>query len=957
METLKRKMEALISRRDDVMVQAKDVELHSSKKRKTEFDNWQSCVQKIEHDFKCFELKIQQSSNISRIGLSNDADKIHKEVEDLLDQGKFSEGILLNVNEEKIQPLVTTNMKGQIFYQSMRQVLLSLNGVSSIGIYGMGGVGKTTLAEHIHNHLLKDSRFSGNVYWVTVSQDFSITKLQSEIAKALKLDSTEDDDKKTAANLYQSLERKINFVLILDDVWTHFDVKKVGIPLDIGGGKLIITSRSLEVCDRIGCQKKVKVETLSMTESWGLFVETLDHNGDLPMEIEEIAKKMTKKCDGLPLGLITMAASMRGVSDVFEWRDAFEEFKESCMQMETMNDKVFPILCYSYNRLRDPRLQKCFLYCCLYPEDSEIERDELIQHFIVEGLLDRRNSRRAEFDQGHAVLNKLERACLLESVVNRNEKKKCLKMHDLVREMALQIARDEFKWMVKVGAQLHEVPGEQEWPEDLDKVALMNNDLKEVSLPLSHVHPRLTTLLLRGNCSLNQVVEPFFAQMPGLRVLDLSYTDIEKLPSSVSNLVSLSALLLQGCLKLRFVPPLNKLKNLIELDLYGTIIEEVPQGLENLVSLRSLDMRRDGFACLRSLDMRRDETTWTQAPVMKPAVDILARLSNLQSLSVPFVVRVEDLQGMRQLEILHGKFVDVCSFNRFVKYRQSCGKPALFAIALDPKQSLGWELDGLSKDNRVILKDLVLTGDNTEMLCHNDIGERGDVTLLPLDTQELLIWCCDFGSLDNSLLDAIPSLIHFKDLRHIQITLCNDIEFLFRLAEALPPVGTFSHLRCLEVVNCNKMKKLIPRWLLQYLLNLTEINAYFCSEMEEIITEDEEEQVNQLCASAVVPSNQSKSINDDEVILPNLQILCLYELPKLKSIYKGRMTCGSIRRIQVDDCPKLKKLPFTLPLRNGQPSAPPALEIIRINQEEWETLEWDHPQYKNVLLPFVRNPT
>ncbi|XP_075109242.1 putative disease resistance protein At4g10780 [Nicotiana tabacum] len=475
----------------------------------------------------------------------------------------------------------------------MRQVLLSLNGVSSIGIYGMRGVGKTTLAEHIHNHLLKDSRFSGNVYWVTVSQDFSITKLQSEIAKALKLDSTEDDDKKRAAILYQSLERKINFVLILDDVWTHFDVKKAGIPLDIGG-----------------------------------------------------AKKMTKKCDGLPLGLITMAASMRGVNDVFEWRDAFEEFKESCMQMETMNDKVFPILCYSYNRLRDPRLQKCFLYCCLYPEDFEIERDELIQRFIVEGLLDRRNSRRAEFDQGNAVLNKLERACLLESVVNRNEKKKCLKMHDLVREMALQIARDEFKWMVKVGAQLHEVPWEQEWSEDLDKVALMNNDLKEVSLPLSHVLPRLTTLLLRGNRSLNQVVEPFFAQMPGLRVLDLSYTDIEKLPSSVSNLVSLSALLLRGCLKLRFVPPLNKLKNLIELDLYGTIIEEVPQGLENLVSLRSLDMRRDGYAGLRSLDMRRDETTWTQAPVMTPAVDILARLSNLQSLSVPFVVRVEDLQGI-----------------------------------------------------------------------------------------------------------------------------------------------------------------------------------------------------------------------------------------------------------------------------------------------------------------------
>ncbi|XP_060178202.1 putative disease resistance protein At3g15700 [Lycium barbarum] len=126
-------------------------------------------------------------------------------------------------------------------------------------------------------------------------KDFSITKLQSEIAKMMKLDlSTEDDDKKRAASRN---------------------------PLEIGGGKLIITSRSVDVCKRIGCQMNLKVATLSMTESWELFVETLGHSGDLPKEIEEIAKKMTEKCDGLPLEIINMAASMRGVNDVFEWRE------------------------------------------------------------------------------------------------------------------------------------------------------------------------------------------------------------------------------------------------------------------------------------------------------------------------------------------------------------------------------------------------------------------------------------------------------------------------------------------------------------------------------------------------------------------------------------------------------------------------------------------------------------
>ncbi|XP_059288431.1 probable disease resistance protein At4g27220, partial [Lycium ferocissimum] len=970
-ETLSSKIKVLITRSKDVMAETKDAELHSSKKRKTEVDNWQSNVQKLEDEFKCFEKEVEQSSKFSRIGLSNRADKIHKEVEDLVDEGNFSEGILLNINEEKVQPLVTTNFKGKAFEQSLKKVVeYSLSEVSKIGIWGMGGVGKTTLAKHIHNYLLKESRFSGHVYWVTVSQDFSIAKMQRNIAKTFGIElSSEDDEEKMAAQLFERLKRIRSFVLILDDVWTHFDVMKVGIPLEIVGGKMIITSRSSQVCDRIGCQKKVKVPTLLMTESWELFVETLGHSGDLPMEIEEIAKRMTKKCDGLPLGLITMAASMRGVNDVFEWRDAFEEFTESCMQMESMNNEVFSVLRFSYNRLRDSRLQKCFLYCCLFPEDFKIKRDELIRLFIVEGLLDKRNSRGAEFDQGHAVLNKLERACLLESFYEGE--RTCVRMHDLVRQMALHVARDEFKWMVKAGAQLREIPGEQEWSEDLDKVSLMENDIKEISQPLSNVRPRLTTFSLRGNRSLSQVVDPFLVQMPGLRVLDLSYTAIQQLPSSVTNLASLSALLLRCCEKLRFLPPLDKLKNLTELDLFRANIKEVPQGLASLVNLRLLDMRPK------------------EKPFNEPAVDILARLSNLQYLSIPFAVRVEDLRGMRQLEVFDGVFVDVASFNGFVKHRQSCGTPSFFEITLGPEQSSISSFNSLRYDNKVTLRGLVTTRDN--------------VILLPLDTKRLGIVHCDILTLGNSLLNAIPSLIQSKDLREIKIERCKGIEFLIRLSncssmgermmgnheltstcspfsslerltlasleefsglvklelgEALPPVGTFSHLCKLYVWECNKMKKLIPRWLLQYLINLTDIFVDGCEEMEEIMSEDEEEQAKQLASSASssspFPSNESRSIKDDEVVLPKLQSVQLNWLPKLKSIYKGRMTCGSIQRITVWNCQKLKRLPLTLPLLNGKPSAPPALQAIEMLKEKWEALEWDHPQYKNVLHPFFK---
>ncbi|KAM3344334.1 hypothetical protein P3S68_026426 [Capsicum galapagoense] len=102
----------------------------------------------------------------------------------------------------------------------------------------------------IVTYLLKESRFSGHVYWVTILQDFSITKLQNDIDKALDLDlSTEgDDDKKRVSKLYQNFKRMKSFVLILDDVWTNFDVNKVGIPLEIGGaiiGSGILDYRSV----------------------------------------------------------------------------------------------------------------------------------------------------------------------------------------------------------------------------------------------------------------------------------------------------------------------------------------------------------------------------------------------------------------------------------------------------------------------------------------------------------------------------------------------------------------------------------------------------------------------------------------------------------------------------------------------------------------------------------------
>ncbi|CAI9776499.1 unnamed protein product [Fraxinus pennsylvanica] len=321
--------------------------------------------------------------------------------------------------------------------------------------------------------------------------------------------------------------------------------------------------------------------------------------------------------------------------------------------------------------------------------------------------MDKRENRQAEFDLGHAILNKLENVCLLEGAENY-QKEKYVKMHDLIRDMAIRITNDSPKYMVKSGLQLKGTPEEQDWKVDLDKVSLMCNELSEISPGTSPNCPNLSTLILREN-PLRLILDLFFTHMHGLQNLDLSYIKIEKLPSSISDLENLCSLLLRGCAKLKFVPPLGKLKALKELDLTETRIMEIPQGMENLANLKRLD--------LLAMRLRAIPT------------GILPRLLNLQRLMLPYrmEVPVEELEGLKQLEEFQGELHDVCDFNQFIKSQQSHGRLRFYNIRIGKAESHEDFCEDLEKlsDRRAILRGCTL----------NEVGRRGEAVLFARDIQ------------------------------------------------------------------------------------------------------------------------------------------------------------------------------------------------------------------------------
>ncbi|XP_031388912.1 probable disease resistance protein At4g27220 [Punica granatum] len=507
---------------------------------------------------------------------------------------------------------------------------LMTNDILCIGVYGMGGVGKTTTMKHLYNKVHGSAAFE-NVFWVTVSKDCSIHELQNKIARALKVpDLFKDvDEGMRPTLLFNHLSKKKKCLVILDDMWRHFELADVGIPVKGDGVRLVLTTRYRDVCEKMLCQAKIGVRPLSNEAAWALFVHTL--GSDLPPSRKLVAEDIVKECKGLPLAIVVMAGSMRGEVEGHVWEATLENLKKPGVLQQSMKESVFPILVHSYNRL-DKIKQLCFLTCALYPEDSLIDREELIELCIYEGVI-REDRRRKMHNEGHRLLDELGKACLLEAYSGAGGRR--VKMHDVIRDMALHIMNaNSAPCMVKSGLGLEDLPDDEEWLPNLQKVSLMSYGIEAVPPSISPNCPQLATLLLSHCLSLHKISKRFFRRMQGLKVIDLRSTSITKVPKSVMSLKKLNALVLNRCFELSCIPSLAKLTSLRKLDLMKCRKKkEVPDDLGMLVNLT--------YLCLR-------ETSIERIPD-----GVVCKLKKLQHLEADYIaVKGEEVGKLMKLEAL-----------------------------------------------------------------------------------------------------------------------------------------------------------------------------------------------------------------------------------------------------------------------------------------------------------------
>ncbi|KAH9621780.1 hypothetical protein KSS87_016561, partial [Heliosperma pusillum] len=429
----------------------------------------------------------------------------------------------------------------------LRKILVDLKDdkVNIVGVYGMGGCGKTTLAKEVAHKRATDL-FDKRIV-VEVSEVPNIKGLQNQIAGGIGLTL---DDMNTIAEraciLYNQLKsEKKKILIIFDNVWNKLKLYEVGIPHGISEDlccKLLITTRQKLVCSLMDVQEAhiFKVGLLNEKEALNLFENQTEKKVGSG-EFKAVADRLLRKCGGLPLAITTTASALRGKNLPMWCHFAETSEKPISSQISSEYCETYSILETSY-KLVDVEEKMIFLFlACLSPFDSAVTVDDLMRYGIGLDLFQRVNGLSEAMEQANVWANELISSSLLLKGDYNGE----VKIHDLVRESAISFidkGKDRMTLVESIPRWMR-----KETLKKFTAISLMSGH--DFSRLRGVNAPRLEILLLKGDISQTTLASDFFDGMKNLKVLSLSNVNFNTgLPESMGELECLQTLHLHHCL-------------------------------------------------------------------------------------------------------------------------------------------------------------------------------------------------------------------------------------------------------------------------------------------------------------------------------------------------------------------------------------------------------------------------
>ncbi|XP_042480774.1 probable disease resistance protein At4g27220 [Macadamia integrifolia] len=888
-------------------------------------ESWLSKVNQIEPEETTLHNELEESKGCFQRGCSlryrvgKDAKRMIDEVKELLNKGQSFDAVSdpapLPPGLESMQTLdfhVYDSTK--LATDKIVEALMD-EGVSMVGVYGIGGVGKTTMMKEVAKKMKKDGLFD-QVVMVTVAQEPVLKKIQGEIAENLGLPLSEEYLEVRARCLTERLKKE-KILIVLDDLWKPLNsLEKLGIPCE-SNCKVVLTTRQLDVCIQMGTQSNVELKVLSEGDAWALFKwaagDCLAENNNV---LGEVANQVVRECGGLPLAIVTIGRALRA-KDLYVWTDAASQLKmssSSSPDIEGVHEKVFCSIKLSYDFLASEATKFCFLLCCMFPEDFPISEDDLLPYVVGEGVFEDIGNLKDARNRLHMHMERLKSSCLLLNV-GEHRNGSCVRMHDVIRDVSIWIASKEgHDFVVKSGRGLTHFP-EVDRDKNLRKckrLSLMQNEITK--LPLEYCSDQLMTLSLRDNVSLREIPDGgFFQGMTSLKTLDLVNTGIYSIPSSLSCLTDLRVLCISDWSTWDHEPfdvsLVGKLKKLEILQVQNSNVIRLSNEIGELTNLKSLDL------------------SWNKS--MSIAPNILSRLSLLEELNLEGSFHEWEIEGggSKKEEEDDGGILSkkaCCCLSEVT----SLSSLTRLKIKVSNIKCLGSANNIPFRFWKNLTHFSIILGNIKRSELNDDLKECATVVVicgasiicgLPNNNPLLMLERTEGLQLNACRGDAVSNLGAkvLNNLRILHVEKCDDMEYLlntipqvtFGSLETLYlrsshklkaiimcnhgsslPSGCFNNLRFLQVDGCHGLISIIPSDLLAKLSNLEELRVSYCNG-----------------ATEVLDSKGLQLLLDDEgqaeatILLPKLKQLKLSSLRSLRTIWDEGVVPLNLEEIEVSN--------------------------------------------------------
>ncbi|XP_027337674.1 putative disease resistance protein RGA1 [Abrus precatorius] len=450
--------------------------------------------------------------------------------------------------------------------------------VSVIAIVGLGGLGKTTLAQLVYNDLEVQNVFEKKM-WVCVSDNFDVKTILKKILESVTRRPTADGS--SLDYLQEELREKISgkkYLLVLDDTWNERSDKwaelKKYLMCGAQDSKILVTTRSKKVANAMTATTSYLLKGLTDEESWSL-LKNIAFEGDsegVNQNLESMGKEIAKNCKGLPLAVKTLGGLLREQTEEREWENVLRGgVWKSCEEQDSM----MPILKVSYHNL-SPEMRQCFAYCSLYPKDSRIPKNELIQLWMAQGYLEcLAEKHRMDMED---IGSQFVKTFLMNSFFQDAESDEYgeiikFRMHDLMHDLAMLVAGNDCCYLDSKAEKVEGSP-------------------MHVSLESGAIHllnsldkSRLRTLILPYYRNFDEEEVPV-ANFKYLHVLKISTHYFSKSSDSIEGLKHLRYLEIVGYFPLNGIPGLGRLYSLQFLSAFVAVSRGTLNELKDLNQLR-----------------------------------------------------------------------------------------------------------------------------------------------------------------------------------------------------------------------------------------------------------------------------------------------------------------------------------------------------------------------------------